>query len=79
MNNWKETRTPPPSVEHLKYFKIWAISNTISSGVLILILLCLVAFLVQTAYNMSYKRLTLQEIINVTQMEKQIENEHTKF
>ena len=52
MNNWKETRKPPPSVEHLKYFKIWAISNTISSGVLILILLCLVAFLVQTAYNM---------------------------
>ena len=64
MPYWKEKKKAPPSVEHLVYFKIWAIANTISSGILILILLCLIAFMVQTAYNMSYKRIAVKYLLN---------------
>lgn len=72
MPYWKEKKKAPPSVEHLIYFKIWAIANTISSGILILILLCLIAFMLQAAYNMSYKRITLKYLLNYPNIHQNI-------
>ena len=70
-------------MEHLRYFKIWAIANTISASTLIIILLCLIIYLTNHASNMAYLRYTVdslaQRVTLILPPVKQTTNAETKF
>lgn len=56
---------PPPSVQHLGYFKVWAIANVISAIILAIILIGLVFFITTKSYNMQYQRESLKWLTSV--------------
>ena len=83
MGFWRDRPKTPPSVEHLVYFKIWAIANTISASTLIIILLCLIIYLTNHASNMAYLRYTVdslaQRVTFILPPIKQATNAETKL
>lgn len=56
-------RKEPPSVEHLKYFKVWAIANTITSGVLIILTVLLTVYISTQSEDMNYMRAATSAIL----------------
>lgn len=66
MGYWRQRPKQPPSVEHLLYFKIWAVANTISAVTLILILLCMIMYLTNHASNMAYLRYAVDSMSDRT-------------